>query len=254
MDGPKMEQFIHEVVLAREGVASFDDFPFNIPVVRQFGRMAMHPKATFFIGDNGCGKSTLLEAIAVADGVAVEGVGRAAAPRSGAAALAKALRLVRGARRQKTIDGFYLRTESFVDAATRPEQLNANEEWKKQWGGRPLFEQSQGESYLSLLRHRFRGNGLFLLDEPEAALSQRGQLGMLRVMHDLIRRGSQFVVATHSPILMAYPEAWIYEFSANGLRRVDYDKTDHHRILSAFLARREKIVEELLAEEDQDRA
>jgi predicted ATPase len=192
--------FVREVMLDRDRVPSFDQYPFSIPAVLGLDRLAVHPRVTFLVGENGSGKSTLIEAIAVAAGFNAEGGSKnfSFATRRSESSLHTALRVVRGVRREK--DGFFLRAESFFNVATYVDQVGVT----GGYGERSLHEQSHGESFLALATNRLRGNGLYLFDEPEAALSPSRQLSLLKVIDALARRGSsQFVIATHSPILMA---------------------------------------------------
>jgi predicted ATPase len=157
---------------------------------------------------------------------------------------------VRGVKRPR--DGFFLRAESYFNVATEIENLDAvpgpAPPIGLTYGPRALHEQSHGESFLSLVQNRFRGNGLYLLDEPEAALSPMRQMALLSRMHALVTSNSQFVIATHSPILLAYPDATIYECSSAGLRRVAYENTEHFRVTRDFLNRYPAMLRELLAE------
>jgi predicted ATPase len=225
------------------------DFPYaaNLPVIKAIDRLALHPKVTFFIGENGSGKSTLLEAIAVAEGFNPEGGTRSFtfSSRNSHADLHKWIRPGRGIRGKRRSDGFFLRAESFYNVATEIERL-AFDPAKSPYGPVSYHEQSHGESFLNLFINRLRGDGLYLLDEPEAALSPQRQLTFLAAMHELIQRDAQFIIATHSPIIMAYPDATIYEFSQDGLRRVEYQKTEHYRVTRAFLSRPERVLRHLL--------
>jgi predicted ATPase len=147
------------------------------------------------------------------------------------------IRIGRAVRRPK--DGFFLRAESFFNVATEIERLDAEGMGPRvidSYGGRSLHEQSHGESFMALMLDRFGANGLYILDEPEAALSPQRQLAALARIHDLARAGSQFVIATHSPILMAYPEATIYSCSPEGIERVDYRDTEHYQVMHDFMA------------------
>ncbi len=175
---------------------------------------------TYFVGENGSGKSTLLEAIAVAAGFNAEGgsMNFHFSTRSSESALAGALRLVRSVRRPRT--GFFLRAESFFNLATAIEQLDKDPGGSPiidSYGGRSLHEQSHGESFLAVALHRFGPQGLYVLDEPEAALSPLRQMSMLRRMRDLVHQGCQFIVATHAPILLAYPGASIQQGHGNAI-------------------------------------
>jgi predicted ATPase len=236
------KQFVSEVKLRRDEVPSFDAYPFSLPAVRHLDALALHPRMTILIGENGTGKSTLLEAIAVAWGFNAEGGTKnfRFGTRPSHSALSDYLRLAKGVRRPR--DGFFLRAESFFNVATEIERLDV----VHSYGGRSLHEQSHGESFLALMMNRFGGGGFYLLDEPEAALSPQRQLAVLARMHQLIEDGSQFVVATHSPILMAYPEATLYSFSARGIERVDYYETEHYQVMHDFLANPKRMLDVLL--------
>jgi predicted ATPase len=245
------KQYISEIVLRREAVESFDRYPFSLSAVRPLETLQMHPAVTFFIGENGSGKSTLLEAIAVACGFNPEGGSRSFrfGTRESHSELHRYLRIARGSRRPR--DGFFLRAESFFNVATEIEKLDAEPGLGPPigpaYGDRPLHEQSHGESFLALLLNRFHGEGLYLLDEPEAALSPSRQLSVITRIHDLVQQDSQFIVATHSPILMAYPEAYIYAFSPEGVQRVAYQETEHYRITREFLSNPQRMLNVLLA-------
>jgi predicted ATPase len=248
--------YVRSLRLLREGVESFESYPFSIPAVRELDELVLDPKVTFLVGDNGTGKSTLVEAIAVAAGFNAEGGTKnfAFATRRSESDLYRHLRLARNPRRPR--DGFFLRAESYFNVATEIERLDAGPSSGPplihSYGGVSLHEQSHGESFLALVRHRFRGDGFYVLDEPEAALSPNRQLSLLALMYDLVeRRGSQFLVATHSPILMAYPGATIYHLGdGGGMRRVAYEETDHYQITKDFLGNRERYFKHLFAEPD----
>lgn len=244
-------QFVQRVSLRRDTVDSFDRYPFHLPAVRSLDQLEMHPRVTFFIGENGSGKSTLLEAIAVALGFNAEGGSKnfQFATRRAHSVLHEHLRIARGFRRPRT--GFFLRAESFFNVATEIEQLDAEPgpgaPILPSYGGRSLHEQSHGESFLALLTHRFTGQGLYILDEPEAALSPQRQLAVLARLHELVQDGSQFIIATHSPLLMAYPDACIYQCSAEGVAPVAYDDTEHVRVTRDFLANPARMLQGLLS-------
>ena len=247
------EPFVESIYLKRHAIDSFDVYPYSIPAIKNLNELAFHPKVTYFIGENGSGKSTLLEAIARLEGFNAEGGSRNfhfASRREWATNdLAWALGIRRGPSRLKGSDGFFFRAESFFNLASEVDRL-AQEPGKTNlldyYGGTSLHDQSHGESFLSLFVNRFSGNGLYLMDEPEAALSPQRQLSFLAAIHDLLRRGAQMIIATHSPILMAYPAALIYEFTEQGVQRIDYEDTQNYRITKMFLNRREQMLKELL--------
>lgn len=243
-------QFLQRMSLRRDTVESFERYPFNLPAVCSLDRLDFHPKVTFFIGENGSGKSTLLEAIAVALGFNAEGGSKnfRFSTRRSHSVLHEHLRIAKGFKRPRT--GFFLRAESFFNVATEIEQLDAEPGLGapviQSYGGHSLHEQSHGESFLTLLMERFHGQGLYILDEPEAALSPQRQLAVLARIHDLVNDGSQFVIATHSPLLMAYPDACIYQCGADGVAPVAYDDTEHVRVTRDFLADPKRMLRGLL--------
>jgi predicted ATPase len=244
--------FLRSIELVADGVPSFEAYPFAIPAVRALrdlgGPLALDPKVTFLVGENGSGKSTLIEAIAVAAGFNAEGGTRNFnfATRRSESDLRHHLRLARSARRER--DGFFLRAESFFNAATYVETLDAEPGGRRigaAYGDRSLHEQSHGESFLALAQHRFGPRGLYILDEPEAALSPTRQLTFLRIVRDLVADGSQFVIATHSPIILAYPDALIYHLGGEGLAPIAYHDTEHYQVTRDFLASPERYFKHL---------
>lgn len=243
--------YISSVTLKRDTVPAFNKYPFSLPAVRGLDSLELHPAVTFFVGENGSGKSTLLEAIAVASGFNAEGGSRnfRFETRRSHSPLYQFLRLARGF--PKPQDSYFLRAESFFNVATEIERLDAEPSEappiSEAYGDRSLHEQSHGESFLALLLNRFHGHGLYLLDEPEAALSPSRQLSVLTRIHDLVKLNSQFLIATHSPILMAYPNAYIYSFSTSGIQRISFQETEHYQIIRDFLANPERMLSILLA-------
>lgn len=237
MSGPG--HFVGRVALDPD--APSDGYPFDVAVVRWLrahGGLTLRPGVTFLVGENGSGKSTLVEALAVALGLNPEGGSRsfAFATRASESELGAHLRLTRRPGRERT--SFFLRAESYYNVASEVERLDRQ-------GGPPLLpvyggsghERSHGESFLALLNHRFGPRGLYLLDEPEAALSVTGTLAVLRRIMDLTAQGSQFVVATHSPVLLALPGATIGEIGEDGgIRRVPYDEAGPVVLTRGFLA------------------
>jgi predicted ATPase len=244
-------QFVSRVSLLRDKVASFDHYPFNLPAVRSLGHINLHPQVTFFVGENGSGKSTLLEAMAVSLGFNAEGGSKNFnfGTRRSHSDLHEYLRIAKGVKRPR--DGFFLRAESFFNVATEIENLDAEPSPSPRvidgYGGRSLHEQSHGESFLTLMTQRFRGQGLYILDEPEAALSPQRQLAVLSRLHDLVEEGSQFIVATHSPILMAYPGAAIFHCSPDGVVPIDYEDTEHFSVTRDFLMDRQRMLRVLFS-------
>jgi predicted ATPase len=249
------DAFVRAVTLVREKVKDFDRYPFNIPAIRSLETLELHPKVTFLVGENGSGKSTLSEAIAVAAGFNAEGGSKnfSFATRRSESELHSVMRLVRGVRRPKT--GYFLRAESYFNVATEIERLDAEPGMSPpigpSYGPRSLHEQSHGESFLALVQNRFSANGFYVLDEPEAALSPQRQLSFLVSLHELVRDGSsQFLIATHSPIILAYPDATIYMLDTNGITNVKYEDTEHFSLTRDFLVDRQRYLRRLLADEE----
>jgi predicted ATPase len=219
-------------------------FPFSIPAFANLERVVFHPDVTFFVGENGSGKSTLMEAIACLAGFPPEGgsnnftrpIDDAPNP------FLASLKLVRGIARPQS--AFFLRAESFFNVATKIDELGAGHNY----GGASLHAQSHGESFLALVKNRFRAKGLYILDEPEAALSPQRQLAFLAAMHQLVQEKSQFIIATHSPILLAFPQAKILHFSSAGIDEIQYEETEHYALTLDFLKNRERYLKRLFAE------
>jgi predicted ATPase len=217
-----------------------DSFLSNIPAVRHLilkGELPFTKPVTFLIGENGTGKSTLLEAIAVAYGFNPEG-GTSNFTFSTCATHSELYQHLTLVKRAYAKDGFFLRAESFYNLASNIDDLGIEDSY----GGQSLHMQSHGESFLSLVENRFSGNGLYLLDEPEAALSPSRLMTLLLNIDKLVHHGSQFIIATHSPILMAYPNAELYELSDTGINSVDYRQTDHYLLTREFLEHPEKML------------
>jgi predicted ATPase len=245
--------YLMHAELLPERMPSPDAFPYCLPAIRNLGKLTFHPKVTFFIGENGSGKSTLLEALAVGGGLNPEGGSRNFnfATRASHSRLDEALRLSRAPRLPG--DSYFLRAESFYNVATEIERLDEGSgEILGGYGDRSLHEQSHGESFFALFRNRFRQHGLYLMDEPEAALSPYRQLQFLRLLHDYCRDGCQFVIATHSPIIMAYPDAVIYVFDKQGIRPIPYLETEHYSITRGFLSNPQRSLSALFADDEPD--
>lgn len=229
-----------------------DSYLCGLPAVRHLirrGGLAFTKPVTFLVGENGTGKSTLLEAVAVACGFNPEGGTRnfTFSTRATHSELYRHLTVVKRAHAK---DGFFLRAESFYNLASNIDEMDEEPSFSppviNSYGGRSLHMQSHGESFLALIENRFGGNGLYLLDEPEAALSPSRLMTLLVRIHDLVQRRSQFIIATHSPILMAYPGAEIYELTEEGIRSVDYRETEHYQLTRRFLENPEKMLHYLL--------
>ena len=215
-------------------------YPFN---VRAFSRgidLGFRSNVTFFVGENGSGKSTLLEAIAECCGFNPEGGNRDHhfATFGDRSDLAQALRL---SWMPKVTEGFFLRAESFYNFATYIEQVSN----LRAYGGKSLHEQSHGESFLSLFVNRFE-QGIYILDEPEAALSPQRQLSFLKIIHDLEKPGhAQFLISTHSPIILSYPGAVLFNLDGDTIREVAYSETEHYLVTRDFLNSPERFFKHL---------
>lgn len=226
--------------------APHDDYPFNNYAVRYLqndGGITLNKPVTFLVGENGTGKSTLIEAVAIAMGFNAEGGSRDFYfnTRNTHSELYKYLQLVKSVR---PTDGFFLRAESFYNTASYLEENST----LLRYGGVSFHEQSHGESFLSLVINRFDGNGLYILDEPEAALSPQRLMSLLVAIDELVKANSQFIIATHSPILMAYPNAEILQFTEYGIDKVSYRETEHYKITKQFIDTPERMIKYLLNE------
>ena len=246
--------YLLHLELLRDRIEDAGRFPHTLPALRNLTVMKFHPKVTFFVGENGSGKSTLLESVAVACGLNPEGGSRNFdfATRASHSDLHGCLRLARTL--AVAGDSYFLRAESFYNVATEIERLDTDDprayfkppKLTPAYGGQSLHEQSHGESFFALFKNRFRAHGLYLMDEPEAALSPTRQLQFLALLHDYVARGGQFVIATHSPIILAYPDAVIYRLDGDGLSEVAYTATEHYLVTRAFLNNPQRALDELL--------
>ena len=244
----RSRQYIDEVVLLRERVESWDEYPFCVPSIRNLKKLSLAQPVTFFMGDNASGKTTLLEAIARLAGLNVEGGGRlhGFSETGRTSQLAEAVRLHGGGITLSRGNAFFYRADMFAH------MVQAAPIIKRRIGDYEIMADlgvlSRGESFHTLVDICFHKSGLYLLDEPEVALPPLQQLAFLRILHELVQEGSQFIVVSHSPILLAYPGAVLYEFSETGIRRQDYESTDHYQTMHAFMLNREKVLRDLLGE------
>ena len=228
----------------------------TLPVIKFLSkekRLTFSSNVTFFVGENGTGKSTLLEAIAVAYGFNPEG-GTKNFTFSTNATHSELHNHIQIAREKYAKDGFFLRAESLYNVATNIDALDKEPSPTprliESYGGVSLHNQSHGESFLSIVQNRFGGHGLYILDEPEAALSPMRLLTLIAEIYELVKQNSQFIIATHSPILMSFPNAEIFEFSQSGIERVNYRDTEHFQITKRFLDNPEKMLYYLLGDDD----
>lgn len=225
-------------------------FPFNLPAVTSWHNLDFHESVTFLVGENGSGKSTLIEAIAEIAGFNPEGGSKdhTFSTNDTHSNLASHLRPLRGARREK--DGYFLRAETFYTQSTYIDRTASPD--MRRYGGKRLLDQSHGEGMMALFWHRFGKNGLYILDEPEASLSPQRQFSFIVRLHELINQGCQFIIATHSPILMAYPNSKIYEIDDNGILPVEWENVGHVDTMQQFLKNPESFMRILLEEDEND--
>ena len=239
--------FINGVELDMEGYDT-NHYPFNLPAVKHLRDFRFNKAVTFLVGENGTGKSTILEAIAVRYGFNAEGGSKnfRFSTEDTHSELYKAITLLRGISRPK--DGYFLRAESFYNVATEVDRLDKEvpKPLLESYGGKPLHGQSHGESFISLVQNRFFGNGLYILDEPEAALSPLRQMSLLVSIHELVKANSQFIISTHSPILLSYPNADIYELTERDIKVKPYKETEHFILTRQFLNNPEGMLKYLL--------
>ncbi|WP_248924612.1 AAA family ATPase [Paenibacillus hamazuiensis] len=236
--------FLRSLELLRTAVGDPNRYPFSIPALRSLESITFRSNVTFFVGENGSGKSTLLEAIAYQCGFNTAGGGRnnyfdVEASQS---ALGNAIRL---SWFPKITNGFFLRAETFYHFATHIDSMPASLQY---YGGKSLHEQSHGEAFLSLFKNRFGKKAIYLLDEPEAALSPARQLALLRIIKNL-EAEAQFIIATHSPILLGYPDAQILNFDSPPISEIRYEDTLHYLVTRRFLEKRQAVLKELFDDE-----
>lgn len=237
--------YLQSACIRPDADVNYETYPYNVPSIRELGLLKFHPDVTFFVGENGSGKSTLLEGIALALGYSPEGGTRnfRLATADSESSLHEVLRLARSYRKPQ--DGYFLRAESFFNVATYIDEVG----YLDNYGGKSLHARSHGEAFMALLTHKFQGKGLYLMDEPEAALSPNRQLAALYAIHQLVEDKSQFIIATHSPILLSYPNAKIIQFDGVGLSEVAFEDTEHYAVTRDFLNNYPQRLRRLLADD-----
>ncbi len=248
-EGEKKELLIRKIKIDWQAV-NLDHYLKKIDALNGMKSMEFRKPITFFVGENGSGKSTLLEGIAIAAGYNPEGGTKnyQFSTRDTHSSLCDAISFVRGPRRP--LWGTFLRAETFYNMATEAELLNKEGgKMFERYGGTSFHKQSHGESFYTMLETDITDNGLYFFDEPEAALSPRRQLNLLGLLHKYARRGAQFIIATHSPILLACPDASIYEFSYGGVKEISYEETDIYKIVSGFVKDRDKMLRDVIIDE-----
>lgn len=245
------ELFIKTIELREspERNSYLNDLP-SVKYLKKHKTLKLKSPVTFFVGENGTGKSTLLEAVAVAFGFNPEGGTRNFnfSTNETHSGLHNNIVLAKSFHAK---DGFFLRAESFYNVATNIDDMDKDPTSLappiiNSYGGISLHEQSHGESFMALVHNRFGGNGVYILDEPEAALSPMRIMTLMAEINALVKKNSQFIIATHSPILMAFPEAQIFQFSQNGIEETEYKQTEHYQLTRHFLENPEKMLRYIL--------
>ena len=236
----------HELYLKSVDINKHDiphsDYIYDLPIVKNFSKINFEFPITIFVGENGLGKSTLIEAIATKYGFNAEGGSRNFNfhTRRTESDLNEYTKLIRGPYMPR--DGYFFRSESMYNVASNIDDLGISDAY----GGKSLHNQSHGESFLSIFFKRFFENGLYILDEPEAALSPVSQMSLLIRINELVKKNSQFIIATHSPILLACPNAQILEITESGIIEKSYQDTEHFRVMENFFKDPKATVSRLL--------
>jgi len=239
---------IKKIVFERNEVEDFSKYPFNIEIIKNLEELELTSPVTFLVGENGIGKSTLIEAIAVALGLPPEGGTENFQynTKNTVSELHKYLRLHTYNRPKMK---FFLRAESFYNFSTEQQRLIEEDQFYgllKAYGGK-LHECSHGESFIKLVQNKFTDHGLYILDEPEAALSPQRQLSLLCLIDELVKDGSQFIIATHSPILISYRNGVILDLN-NNFKKTDYKDTDIYNLYKMYLDNPERMQHNLFDE------
>jgi predicted ATPase len=246
---------LKRISLLKDKVESWEKYPFNVPAIKTLEEVNITSKVCFFVGENGSGKSTLLEAVAAHYGFGYEGGSRSfyRSSSDSVRAIDPLVSALRIAFTKRTGSGFYLRAESFFNNATFIDEMAAEDgRAYVPYGGKSLHKQSHGESFLALLMNRFFRKGFYVLDEPEAALSPQRQLSFLVFLRDLLKGNNevQFLIASHSPIILAFPGAQILSFDNGSVHEISYEETLPFQIYKRFFGDRENFLRTVFSELD----
>ena len=226
--------YIKSVMMKNKDFSKEEKYLSKIKIINNLSKINFNKPVTFFVGENGIGKSTLLEAIAVAYGFNAEGGSKNFNFNSKEthSSLYKYLTIVKNVKRPK--DGFFLRSESFYNLATEIERLDEIFPLFSAYGEKSLHDQSHGEGIMSIILNRFNGNGIYILDEPEAALSPSKICSLIVRIDQLVKNDSQFIIATHSPLLIAYPNSEVFVFNENEIKLTPFEETEHYNLTKYF--------------------
>lgn len=239
-------QYIVSVELLKDKIENENEYPFNLPIVKMVDKIELHPNVTFLTWDNGTGKSTLLEAIAIEYWFNPEGGSKNFnfSTQDSHSELSNIIRSAKWIKRPK--DSYFLRAESFYNLATNIDEIEKEYWWiLNSYWDKSLHEQSHGESFFSLFKHRLGWKGLYIFDEPEAALSPERQLALLVRINELVEDDSQFIIITHSPIILAYPKAKILQISKDWLEEVSYKDSNNYQLYKMFIENPEYMIKKL---------
>lgn len=242
------EKFIRSIKIDWERIDK-NNYVRNIPSIYSIDELKFSSNITFFVGENGTGKSTLLESIAVAYGFNPEGGNKdfKFSTMDTHSGLYEGLTIIKGILKPKS--NFFLRAESFYNVASKIEDYRDGDNYElyyRSYGGKSLHEQSHGESFLALIQNRFTSNGLYILDEPESALSPQRQLTLLMFIYNLAKEGAQFIIATHSAILLGTPGASILSFDNHKIMEIKYKETESYKVTELFINNRNSLLNNLL--------
>lgn len=239
-----IKPYLKEIQYQKDRVEDTEVYPFNIPFLQQLEKIAFHKDVTFIVGENGAGKSTLIEAIAQGLGFSKEGGTKNFNLETvdTTSQLYQYFKFIRGFK--KPSDYYFLRAESFYNVATYMDEVG----YLRDYGGKSLHQQSHGESFFAVINNKLRGKGLYIFDEPEAALSPNRQLAAVAAIHQLVKNESQFIIATHSPIIMAYPNAKILLLNEQGIQEVLFEETEHFQTYDLFFKNYKGLIQNLIKE------